>query len=549
MVHAASILSRPIRVLSVASEMFPFVKTGGLGDVVASLPEALSNYGIEVRTLLPGYPAVLSAMNETARRIPFLPEILGHQAAIWSCTAGENELLILDIPELYDRSGNPYLGPDGSDWADNGIRFAALARAAAFIGQGFIEGYHPDIIQAHDWQAGLTAAYIHYDGESVCRTHGMSGRPKVVQTIHNLAFHGSFPAEHRSLFGLPDAAMSIDGCEFYGNISFLKAGLFFCDWITTVSPTYAHEIQGAEWGMGLDGLLRSRADCVSGILNGIDTSIWNPARDPVVRFPYMTGDVISRLSNKLNFQSEFGLPQDRNAFLVGVVSRLTRQKGIDLLPEIMDRLLRFNTQIVVVGEGDRAIHRILSGLQRKFPRRFACHLGYSEELGHRMQASVDALLIPSRFEPCGLTQLCALRYGAVPVASRVGGLADTIVDANEAAVSRGVATGFLFSPVDPASLVAATERARALFREDREAWMALQRNGAMTDVSWRGKAGQYVRLFAKLSGVEIVDQSGRNIVRLPPAGSAGLKYVKQANPKRRIARKPAASGQTLRTRV
>ncbi|NHO34012.1 glycogen synthase GlgA [Acetobacter fallax] len=549
MVPAASMLSRPIRLLSVASEMFPFVKTGGLGDVVASLPEALSNYGVDVKTLLPGFPAVLAAMRDTPARTLRMPDILGYEGLIWSCQIGENDLFILDIPELYDRPGNPYLGPDGCDWNDNGIRFAALARAAAFIGQGVIEGYHPDIIQTHDWQAGLTAAYLHYEGENVCLAHGMSRRPKVVQTIHNLAFHGSFSTYDRSRFGLPEEALSVDGCEFYGRISFLKAGLFFSDWITTVSPTYAEEIQGSEWGMGLDGLLRTRADCLSGILNGIDTSIWNPARDPVVRFPYIAGDVIARLSNKLAFQSEFGLPQDRNAFLLGVVSRLTRQKGIDLLPEIMGRLLKFNTQIVVVGEGDRIIHRAMSALQRKFPGRFACHLGYSEELGHRMQASVDALLIPSRFEPCGLTQLCALRYGAVPVVSRVGGLADTIVDANEAAVSRGVATGFLFSPVDPLSLAAATERARALFRSDREAWMNLQRNGAMTDVSWRGKAVQYVRLFAKLSGTEIVEQIGHNIVRLPGTERSGGKLAKHMNQKRRVARKPGVSGPSLMTRV
>lgn len=546
MMASASVTpARPLHILSVASELFPYVKTGGLGDVVASLPGALADYDVHVRTLVPGYPSLLAAVAGKGRAIR-LPDILGHEALVWMCRIEEMDLLVLDIPRLYDRPGNPYVRADGNDWPDNGVRFAALARAAAHIGQGVIEGYHPDIIHTHDWQAGLTAAYLHYDGEEPWRANGLSRRPRVVQTIHNLAFQGCFPADNLTRFGLPPQAMAMEGCEFHGQIGFLKAGLFFADWITTVSPTYAQEIQGPEWGMGLDGLLRSRSSCLSGILNGLDTSVWNPARDHAVRFPYMVGDTTGRLANKLALQAEFGLPQKPNAFLIGIVSRLTSQKGVDLLPAIMERLLGSNTQVVVVGEGDRSIHRAFFALQRRFPGRFACHLGYSEELGHRFPASVDAMLIPSRFEPCGLTQLCALRYGAVPIVSQVGGLADTIVDANEAAVSRGVGTGFLFSPVSPEALLTVIEKAHVLFRDDRESWMALQRNGAATDVSWRGKAGQYVRLFSRLSGVELVHHGSSNVVRLSSAARPARALAQQ---KRQIARKPRVARQGLLTKA
>lgn len=530
-------LSRPVQVLSVASEMFPYVKTGGLGDVVASLPVALADYGVQVRTLVPGYPAILAAIGDNCEVVR-LPTVLGHEAHLRLASIGALCLAVLDIPALYDRPGNPYMRVDGQDWPDNGIRFAVLARAAAYIGQGFLQGYHPDLIQTHDWQGGLTAAYLHYDGDEVWHANGMSRRPRVVQTIHNLAFHGSFAAEEREAFGLPIEAMNMDGCEFHGKISFLKAGLYFADWITTVSPTYAQEIQGEQWGMGLDGLLRARSSRLSGILNGLDTTVWNPAHDPSVRFPYRLGDIASRMANKLALQSEFGLPQDRNAFLVGIVSRLTSQKGVDLLPDIMERLLHRNTQFVVVGEGDRSIHRAFFRLQRAYPGRFACYLGYSEELGHRFQASVDALLVPSRFEPCGLTQLCALRYGAVPIVSQVGGLADTIVDANEAAINQGVGTGFLFSPVSCEMLATTIEKARALFRGNRKAWIALQRNGAATDVSWSGKAAQYARLFASLAEVDLETAQDRFSELPSPKLFGGSSIRRMARQGRQIARKP-----------
>ncbi|MBB2155052.1 glycogen synthase GlgA [Gluconacetobacter diazotrophicus] len=478
-----------IRVLSVASEMFPFVKTGGLGDVVGSLPVALRAEGIAVTTLLPGYPAVLDAL-EGPVRVAELTPLPGVTVSVLEGHAAGHHLLVIDCPTLFRRKGNPYLAPEGVDWPDNGVRFATLSRVAATIAQGQVAAFCPDLVLAHDWQSGLTAAYLHYDG--------LPAAP-VVHTIHNLAFQGRFPARDLEQFGLPPHAFAMEGVEYHGDIGFLKAGLYFATWITTVSPTYAREIQSPEWGMGLEGLLRTRSDRLIGILNGIDTTDWNPATDPAVLFPYQVGDIRGRHPNKRAFQAEFGLRQDPDVFLLGLVSRMTGQKGVDILAEVVPRVLDDRTQIVVVGSGDAAMEQAFARLSRRFPDRMACHIGYSEPLGHRIQASADSLLIPSRFEPCGLTQLCAVRYGCVPIAARVGGLADTIIDANTAAMTSDVATGLLFGPTDADTLVGAIRRGAMLFRHP-PYWASLQRNGARYDVSWGHKAHEYAQLFRRVLG-------------------------------------------------
>ncbi|MBB2158818.1 glycogen synthase GlgA [Gluconacetobacter sacchari] len=505
--------SGPIHVLSVASEMFPFVKTGGLGDVVGSLPAALRHEGVLVTTLLPGYPSVLDAL-EGPVRVAAMSPLPGVEVSLLEGHAAGHHLLVVDCPSLFRRKGNPYLAPDGADWPDNGVRFACLSRVAASIAQGQVPGHRPDLVMAHDWQAGLTAAYLHYDGRPAA---------PVVQTIHNLAFQGRFPAADLHRFGLPPHAFTIEGVECYGEIGFLKAGLLFSARIITVSPTYAREIQSPEWGMGLDGLLRTRSDRLAGILNGIDTDDWNPATDPAVLFPYRVGDIVARRPNKRAFQAEFGLRQDPNVFLLGLVSRLTGQKGVDILADIVPRILDDRTQLVVIGSGEVAMERELARLARRYPDRLACHIGYSEQLGHRVQASADSLLLPSRFEPCGLTQLCAVRYGCVPIASRVGGLADTIIDANAAAMASDVATGFLFSPVDGETLAGAIRRAAALFRQPAR-WAGLQRNGARYDVSWGHKAQDYARLFRRVlghadAGAPVADLPSAR--RRPPAAASG----------------------------
>jgi starch synthase len=318
-------------------------------------------------------------------------------------------------------------------------------------------------------------------------------------TVHNIAFPGKLPAGLLARLGLPPSAYAIDGVEFYGTISLLKAGLQFADRITTVSPTYAAEIQTSEAGMGFDGLLRERADVLSGILNGIDTTVWNPATDKRIAARYDRATLARRVANKAALQARMGLAVDAHAPLFAVVSRLTWQKGMDLLLACLPALLALGGQLALLGSGDTPIEAGFQAQAAAAPARIGCIIGYDEALAHGIQAGADALLVPSRFEPCGLTQMCALRYGAVPVVARVGGLADTVIDANPAAMAAGVATGVQFAPATAEMLEMALRRTVALYREP-AAWRALQANGMASDVSWRGPARSYAALYRELVG-------------------------------------------------
>ncbi len=477
------------RVLAVASECYPLVKTGGLADVVGALPAALANEGVAVRTLIPGYPQVMRGLPDGAAIIHAMAELFGGPARLLAADAGGIDLLVLDAPHLFRRPGNPYLAPDGRDWPDNAVRFAALSRVAADIGMGMLPDYRPDVVHAHDWQAGLTLAYLYF-------APGRR-RPGTVMTVHNLAFQGLFPAGLLPVIGLPPAAMSVDGIEYFGDLSFLKAGLVYADRITTVSPTYAAEIRTPEHGMGLDGLLRARAGVVSGILNGIDTAAWNPAADGWLAAPYGPDEMASRAVNKVALQAEMGLAAEAATPLFAVISRLSWQKGLDLLLAALPGLLDAGAQLAVLGSGEAELEAGFRIAAAEHPGRIGCVIGYDEALAHRLQGGADALLVPSRFEPCGLTQLCALRYGDVPVVARVGGLADTVIDANPMALAAGVATGLQFSPVTADALGDAIRRAVSLYRQP-ELWRRLQSNGMATDVSWRGSARSYADLFRAL---------------------------------------------------
>ncbi|WP_426959892.1 glycogen synthase GlgA [Muricoccus radiodurans] len=475
-----------MQVLSVASECFPLVKTGGLADVVGALPGALAAEGIAVRTLIPGYPTVLRALSgaEPAHRFE---DLFGGPATLLAAQAAGLDLLILDAPHLYDRPGGPYSDAGGRDWPDNPQRFAALSWAAAEIGRGAMPGWVPAVVHSHDWQAGLAPAYLHFAG---------TPRPGTVITVHNLAFQGWAPAHLLPELRLPADSFTIDGVEFYGGIGTLKAGLRLADRITTVSPTYAREIQRPEDGQGLDGLLRSRAADLSGILNGIDESAWNPAADPHIAAPYAAPE--GREPNRAALRAGIGLDDDPAAPVIGVVSRLTGQKGMDLLLAALPALLGHGMQLAVLGAGEPGLEAAFREAASSHPGRVAVRLGYDESLAHRIQAGCDALLVPSRFEPCGLTQLCALRYGALPVVARVGGLADTVIDANEAALAAGVATGLQFAPTTAPALESALARLAALWR-DRDAWRATQHNAMRAAVGWAASARRYARLYREVT--------------------------------------------------
>lgn len=475
----------PLQVLSVAPEIFPLVKTGGLGDVTGALPAALARQGVAVRSLVPAYPAVTDAVKDVTPVLS-IGALFGGPARLLSAKAAGLDLLVLDAPHLYNRPGNPYVGPDGRDWPDNAQRFAGLCRVAADIGSGAMPGYRPNVVHAHDWQGGLTSAYLHYRG---------SPRPGSVMTIHNLAYPGKVPVQLLAPLGLPSGAYAVDGVEFYGTISLLKAGLQFADRITTVSPTYAMEIRTAEFGMGFDGLLRHRSAIVSGILNGIDTDVWNPTDDKLIAACFDRDTLDRRARNKAALQARMDLPLDPAAPLFGVVSRLTWQKGLDMLLDCLPTVRAIGGQLAILGTGDASIEAALR-VHAHEPH-IGLRLGYDEALAHLVQAGADALLVPSRFEPCGLTQLCALRYGAVPVVARVGGLADTVIDANPAALAAGVATGVQFAPVTAEAFDLALRRTADLYHSI-DNWRRLQRNGMAADVSWDEPARRYAALYRDL---------------------------------------------------
>lgn len=475
---------KTLNVLAVASEVYPLIKTGGLADVTGALPHALAPLGVAVRTLVPGYPAVLARL-EDRREVARLDNLPGGGATLVAARASGLDLLVLDAPHLYDRPGGPYAGENGRDFDDNALRFGALCMAAARVGQGAVPRYRPHLVHTHDWQAALTAAYLPYGGDR---------RPPVVCTIHNLAFQGQFS---RSLLGalqLPQSAFTADGVEYYGDIGFLKAGVRLADRITTVSPTYAAEICTPGGGMGMDGLLHGRADRLTGILNGIDTTVWDPAADPLITSAFDKASLNHRPANKAALQTEMGLAVDPDAPLFGVVSRLSWQKGLDVLAEALPVLTALGGQLALLGSGDPGLEAAFRDAQRDYPGQVACALTYSEPLAHRIQAGCDVIVVPSRFEPCGLTQLCALRYGAVPLVARVGGLADTVIDATPMSLAAGAATGLQFAPVEPAMLESALRRAIALYRQPK-LWRQLQLNAMSSDVSWERSAAAYAALF------------------------------------------------------
>ena len=472
-----------IRVLSAVSEIFPLVKTGGLADVAGALPLALAENGVEVTSLLPGYPPIMTAL-ESSQEVLAEPDLFGGPARLLLGRASGLDLLVIDAPHLFDRAGGPYLGPDGQDWPDNAFRFAALGWMAAKLGSGKVAGFVPDIVHCHDWQAGLAPAYLAYGEGRRCPT---------VITIHNLAYQGQFPATLLSALRLPPHSFRIDGVEYYGTIGFLKAALQFADRLTTVSPTYAREIQTSEHGLGLDGLLRARAHALYGITNGIDIEVWNPATDRHIPASYSRANLERRSANKAELQRRFGLQEDASCLLFGVVSRLVSQKGIDLLPRAAPFLAQHGAQLALLGTGDAELERRLTALSSEYPGRISCIIGYDEDVAHLVQASADALLVPSRSEPCGLTQLCALRYGAVPVVGKVGGLADTVADP----VDSREPTGFQFSPVGAPAFENVLRRVSNAWL-DKGFWRRLQLNGMRSDVSWKRPAEQYARLYSDL---------------------------------------------------
>ena len=470
-------------VLSVASEVAPLVKTGGLADVAGALPAAVAAEDWAMRTLLPGYPAVLEAARD-GQEVWREERLFGGPGRVLAFRAAGLDLLALDAPHLYLRDGGPYLGRDGRDWPDNPERFAALSWAGAAIAAEGLGGWHPEVMHVHDWQAGFAPLYLKERG----------GRAGSLITIHNVAFHGLADADRRAALRLPDAGFTAEGYEFWGRISALKAGLVWADRISTVSPTYARELLTPEFGMGLDGVLRAREHDLTGILNGIDGAGWNPATDAAIaRYRAPSG----KARNRAALCAELGLAPPKGPLCV-VVSRLSEQKGLDLLLAALPRLLEAGGALALLGSGDAGLEAMFRQAAAADPARVAVRIGYDEALAHRMIAGGDAILVPSRFEPCGLTQLYGLRYGTLPVVALTGGLADTVITANDAALRAGAATGLQFHPVTAAALGEALERLATL-HADRAAWTTMQRNAMRHPVGWAASAPAYAALYAELA--------------------------------------------------
>lgn len=480
-----------MKALSVASEAAPLVKTGGLADVVGALPTALAPHGVDMTTLLPGYPSVIAAIGK-AKRIHQWDALLGEPARLLKAKIGEHDLLVVDAPAYFARVGAPYTDASGKDWEDNWRRFAAFGRAAADIASGAVEKLAFDLLHAHDWQAALALAYLRF------APFNAAPRIPAVITIHNMAFQGWYDPRIFTSLELPASAWSIEGVESYGGVGFLKAGLQLADTVTTVSPTYAREIVRPEFGMGLEGLVATHSDRVRGIVNGIDTVEWNPEIDPALVANYTVRTLSKRKANKRSLAKQFGLDQGDGPLFI-MVSRLTWQKGADVIPEILDHLVGNGGRLAILGSGDAEIVAALKAGAARHPGKIGLHIGYDEALSHRMQGGGDAILVPSRFEPCGLTQLYGLAYGCLPVVSRTGGLSDTVIDANPAAIAAGVATGVQFDGANYHGLASAISRTVALYRQPK-LWKQIQRNGMAADFSWGRSGADYAAIYQHLIG-------------------------------------------------
>lgn len=486
----ASSASPPLRVLHVTPECAPLVKTGGLGDVSAALPPALRELGVDARVIMPGFPAALAAFPEAEEA--GRATVLGHPVRfLQGELAGGVPLYLVECATLYERKGGPYQADDGDDWEDNALRFGVLSKAAALVGlPGSPVGWQAQVVHAHDWPSALAPLYLR---------HATGPAAASVVTVHNLAFQGLFPPEQFAGLEVPESAMGPEGIEFYGKYSFLKAGLVFADRITTVSPTYAVEIQGEELGCGLEGVLRKRAHVLDGVLNGIDTAVWNPLTDPHIASRYGPLTLEKKLANKLAFKRRLGLPGPSDVPLFAMVSRLTHQKGIDLVARAAERIVAMGAQLAVCGSGDADLVEALHAAEARCGGAMKVFVGFDEALAHQLEAGADVFLMPSRFEPCGMNQMYSQRYGTPPIATATGGLVDTVED-EAFLLGTGKATGFLMNRPTVEELLTAVERAIRTWKEPR-AWRALQLNGMSRDFGWAPSAREYRGIYRRLHGV------------------------------------------------
>jgi starch synthase len=479
-----------LKVLFATSEVAPLIKTGGLADVSNALPAALRAIGVDVRVLVPGYSEVLTRLTRYEVVATFSMPGFPRSRLLSGKMLHDVPLFVLDCPRMYRRDGGPYQDAAGRDWPDNALRFGLLSRITAVLGSSASPiDWHPDVAHCNDWQTGLAPAYLHFAQGAV---------PSII-AIHNLAFQGIFPPATVQRLGLPPSCFSIDGVEFFGNMSFLKAALFYAAHITTVSPNYAREIQQEALGFGLQGLLSLRRDNLTGILNGIDTEEWDPDTDPHLTSPYSRADMSGKAANKMALQKKLGLNVDPDVPLLGVVSRFTHQKGIDLLLDIAPRLVELPVQLAMLGSGDVQIQKSARDLADRYRGKIGVTVGFSEDLSHQIEAGADMFVMPSRFEPCGLNQMYSQRYGTPPIVHATGGLLDSVVDCTAKTLENGTASGFLFDGMTDGNLFDTVQRAIGVYL-DKAKWKKLCRLCMAKDFSWRNSAEAYREIYLKVLG-------------------------------------------------
>jgi starch synthase len=475
------------KILFVTSEAHPLIKTGGLADVCGSLPKALTELLQDIRLILPNYQALkasenvrfLTSIRIDNRNINILETLMpDSQVIVW----------LVDYPAYYNYPGNPYVDEQGEPWSNNAERFGLFCRIVTEVAMNRInQDWQPDVVHCNDWQSGLVPAFLSLE----------EGRPSTVFTIHNMAYQGLFPLTSASVLNLPGQLWHPAGLEFHGMLSFIKGGLVYSDYITTVSPTYALEIQTAEFGYGLEGLLEHRKEFLGGIINGIDLDQWDPEKDPNIFQCYSAKTLGKKLLNKTALQAKLGLPIEEHIPLFGLIGRLVEQKGIDLLLDCFSEMITMKLQFVLLGSGDKVFEKQLQEFAELYPDKIAIKIGYDEALAHLIEAGADAFLMPSRFEPCGLNQMYSQRYGTVPIVRKTGGLADTVIDALPETLGNQTATGIVFNEASPSALLEAIKRTLILYSMP-DSWKKIQVNAMGKDFSWQRSAKQYLELYQKL---------------------------------------------------
>ena len=482
-----------MKVLFVSSEVFPLVKTGGLADVSGSLPNALQGLGLDIRILIPGYPAVLQKLGtlEEMATLHHLPHIGSAKLLQGLIADTQVKVWVIKASDLYERDGGPYADKNGMEWQDNPIRFGVLSKVAAVLASDSspLSHWRPDIVHCNDWQTALAPAYMKLTEHSPARS---------IISLHNMAFQGCYPPHWVGSLGVPSSGFSIEGFEYHGQLSFLKAGIFYSDAITTVSPRYAKEIQTPAFGFGLEGLLSKRGDEIKGILNGIETEEWNPATDKYLSHTYSSKNLHGKQQVKLTLQQHLGLDIDANAPLLGIVSRLTHQKGLDMLVPHVQSLIDQGCQFALLGGGEPGLESAFKEIAARYPQRASVTIGYNEPLSHQIMAGSDMFVMPSRFEPCGLNQLYGLAYGTPPIVNATGGLADSVVDCSPTHLADKTANGFVMVEASAEGLIACIHRALDVFRQDKATWKQLQLTGMSQNLSWDKSAKEYLTVYESL---------------------------------------------------